>query len=216
MPLDEFENYDDYWQKRNELSVLYRYKYVTDHLPETGRVLDIGCGDGTFLKYLKSRKPKLELMGIDLSEVAIAKLKAAGIPGMVYDISETDLLLEVNADYVVIMELLEHLVNPEAVMRKVKMIETQRCYVTIPNLGYIENRLRLGFGGKMPITVIIFHIREHLRLWTVADFKYWADQMGYRVVEYHGQGGMPLLWRFWPSLFAVQMIYVLENKKSSR
>jgi len=30
------------------------------------RVLDVGCGKGDFLKYLKKRNPKLELHGIDL------------------------------------------------------------------------------------------------------------------------------------------------------
>lgn len=192
--------------------LLYRVKYVADALPDTGCVLDIGCGDGTFLKYLKAWKPNLKLTGIDISEVAIARLHAAGITGMVHDISQADLPAELKADYVVIMEVLEHLANPEAVMKRVVALGPRRCYITIPNLGHIEHRLRLGLAGKMPLTAIAFHIKEHLRFWTVADFKHWADRMGYRIVDYHGQTGTLFLWRIWPSMFAMQMIYILESK----
>lgn len=47
------------------------------------KVLDIGCGDGTFLRYLCSRIPGLEGVGVDLSPDAVAagneQLAAAGL-----------------------------------------------------------------------------------------------------------------------------------------
>jgi methionine biosynthesis protein MetW len=212
MPLDEFDDYDHYWKKRGELPILFRYKYIASQLPENGIVLDIGCGDGTFLKYLKSQKPELELIGIDISDIAIARLNELGITGIVCDLTKDDLPSGINADYVVIMEVIEHLYNPESLMKKIKNIGAKRYYITIPNLGFIIHRLRLAIGGKMPITTIIFHIREHIRFWTVADFKYWSNCMGYKVVDYCGQNGLSFLWRIWPGLFSSQMIYILERK----
>lgn len=215
MPLEEFADYEEYWRKRQDLPILYRHRYVAADLPDKGRVLDLGCGDGTFLKYLHERKPGLDLMGIDMSETAVARLKEVGIPGQVGDVVKDGLPCDVAPDYVVIMEMLEHVPDAEAVMRRVRATGCRRCYVTIPNLGHIEHRLRLGLGGKMPITVIIFHIREHVRFWTVSDFKYWARCQGFKVVKCRGQGGTLFLWRFWPSLFAHQMIYVLESDDRS-
>jgi len=212
MPLDEFDDYEHYWNKRKNLPLKYRYKYIASQLPDKGRVLDVGCGDGTFLRYLKTQKPELEIMGIDISESTISKLKEDGIEGIVcdLDLAEKKLFPNCQADYVVVMELIEHLPNPEVLMKNLRQLQAQCYYVTIPNLGFIENRLRLALGGKMPITRIIFHIKEHLRFWTVSDFKYWANHVGYRVVNYHGQNGTWFLWRIWPALFAKQMIYLME------
>ena len=212
MPLQTVDNYDAYWNARGPLPLLYRHKYVAANLPATGRVLDVGCGDGTFLKLLHAQKPELELVGLDISSVAINKLKESGISGFVHDIGAQQLPVEIRADYVVVMEMLEHVSNPEFVMKSLLSTGANRFYVTIPNLGYIEHRLRLSLAGKMPITSIIFHIDEHLRFWTVSDFKYWADFMGFKVVKAIGQRGVPVLWQILPSLFASQMIYILERE----
>lgn len=209
MPLEEFDNYDVYWIRRETAHVMYRHRFIANLLPDEGSLLDIGCGSGVFLEYLRSRKPKLTLKGIDISEVAIMALTEKGIDGEIFDFNKQDFPPSTHFDYVTIMELLEHLYNPEDLMHKLKDIGAKRYFVTIPNLGFIINRLRLAFGGKMPLTVIIFHIREHIRFWTVQDFKYWSEKMGYRVLEYHGQNGISFLWKFWPSLFAKQMIYIL-------
>ncbi|NQT46853.1 MAG: class I SAM-dependent methyltransferase [Candidatus Omnitrophica bacterium] len=41
------------------------------------KILDIGCGDGTFLKYLKEMHPKLSCFGVDISptQLQVAKYK---------------------------------------------------------------------------------------------------------------------------------------------
>ncbi len=212
MPLDDFSDYNEYWEKRPAQPLLLRYRQVTDELPNEGRVLDIGCGDGTFLGYLKEHRPGLELMGIDLSEVAIRRLNERGISGQTCDIVSDGVPAELQADYVVMMEVIEHITDPEAVMQAIKRLGARKVYVSIPNLGHIEHRLRLMFGGKMPVTAILYHIKEHIRFWTVADFKHWADHMGYRVTAYRGQTGTLNLWRWWPSLFAMQITYTLEQK----
>ena len=67
----------------------------------------------------------------------------------------------------------------------------------------------------MPVTAIVYHIKEHLRFWTVRDFHHWAEHCGFKVETYTGQNGFFGLWRIWPSLFARQMIYVLKRSPES-
>ncbi|MBT3293886.1 MAG: methyltransferase domain-containing protein [Verrucomicrobia bacterium] len=212
MPLQEFADYNHYWEQRATPFVHPRYARVAREIPPTGRLLDIGCGDGTFLEHVRSVSPDLDLMGIDVSEVAIARLREKGIHGEVCDLTAPGFTLPTEVDYVVVMEMLEHIAEPERVMRVLHTLDATRYYITIPNLGHIEHRLRLMFAGKMPVTAIVHHIKEHLRFWTVADFKHWSDVMGFRIVNYYGQNGTLFLWRLWPSLFAMQMIYELETK----
>jgi len=202
MPLQEFSDYHDYWEKRGRQEPKHRFVWVAERLPDAGTVLDVGCGDGAFLEYVRSQRPGLRLIGIDGSEAAIGKLHAKGLDGEV--------------DVVVAMELIEHLPEPELLMREFLKTNASVFYITIPNLGFIVNRLRLALGGKMPVTAIVYHIKEHLRFWTVRDFHYWAEHCGFRVVAYAGQNGFAGLWRIWPSLFARQMIYVLEREDTAR
>lgn len=47
-------------------------------LPESGCVLEIGCGRGRVLRYLAEQRPDLFFYGVDVSEVMIAKAYKAG------------------------------------------------------------------------------------------------------------------------------------------
>ncbi|MGJ8634641.1 MAG: class I SAM-dependent methyltransferase [Luteolibacter sp.] len=213
IPLEEFTDYDDYWEKRGHQEPKYRFVWVTRQLPEQGKLVDIGCGDGAFLEYAREHRPELELLGVDGSEAAIEKLRAKGLCGeLTGDLNVPDLSKIRDNDIIVAMELIEHLPEPELLMQEFLKTKASVFYITIPNLGFIVNRLRLALGGKMPVTAIVYHIKEHVRFWTVRDFHHWADHCGYRVESYVGQNGFFGLWRIWPALFARQMIYVLKRK----
>ena len=214
MPLLEFKDYDDYWDKRIEQQAKYRFVWVASRLPETGKVIDLGCGDGAFIAYASQIKPHLKLIGLDASASAIRKLDDRGLTGeIIADLNRPDLSQFIDTDVFVAMELIEHLSEPELLMEELLKTNATTFYITIPNLGFIVNRLRLAIGGKMPITAIVYHIKEHLRFWTVRDFHYWAQHCGFEVTEYYGQNGFFGLWKIFPSLFARQMIYMLKKSK---
>lgn len=213
MPLREFADYDDYWEQRGAQEPKFRFKWVARQLPKQGSVLDVGCGDGAFLEHVRSVKPRLGLCGIDGSAAAIRKLRERGLDGeVVGDLNAPDVELPRDFDVIVVMELIEHLPEPENLMAAMLKTRAQTFYITIPNLGFIVHRLRLALGGRMPVTAIVYHIKEHLRFWTVRDFRQWARHCGFEVVGHAGQNGFPGLWKFWPSLFARQMIYVLRRR----
>lgn len=215
MPLADFRDYDDYWEKRGKQEPKYRFVWVAGRLPDHGTVLDVGCGDGAFLEHVRERKPGLSLLGVDGSEAAISKLRAKGLDGeVVKDLNTPDLSRFHDVDVIVAMELIEHLPEPELLMAEFLKTRADVFHITIPNMGFIVSRLRLALGGRMPLTAIVYHIKEHLRFWTVRDFHQWADHCGFEVVEFAGQNGFAGLWRVWPSLFARQMIYVLCRKST--
>jgi cyclopropane fatty-acyl-phospholipid synthase-like methyltransferase len=92
MPLSEFKNYNEYWEKRktqhdnpadgaSQDIPLHRYVSIANQIPEGSSVLDVGCGDGGFLRYLKKRDKNLSLFGMDISTAAVADLSRHGIDG---------------------------------------------------------------------------------------------------------------------------------------
>ena len=59
---------------------IFRQRFLEEigqYLPETGRVLDIGCGFGLFALYFAEARPRCDVHGIDLSERRIEMARAA-------------------------------------------------------------------------------------------------------------------------------------------
>lgn len=217
-PMEGFDDYDHYWRlRKRDISTDWwhaRYSYVIDEIQDGTRVLDLGCGDGGFLKYLSKARPNCEVLGADISAEAIAMVRRRGLLGVHID-SARPLREQVppHFDYVVLMELLEHVVEAERLFRDVLALTPKYLFVSLPNMGYFVNRLRLLIGGRTPITNVFYHMREHVRFWSVKDFRHWADVMGCEVTGVFGQYGYSLaLARRFPRLFASGVVYRIVPK----
>lgn len=221
-PLNEFADYDEYWDKRARLGMTdcryrARYELITKHIPDGTSVLDIGCGDGAFLSYLKQQRPNTDVFGVDVSCKAVAMLRKRGLNGMVIN-PNRPLRSQIGRpfDYVVLMEVIEHVYDAESLCRQTLDFHPKRVFVTTPNMGFIINRLRLFIGGRMPVTVILFHMKEHIRFWTVKDFKQWAGVLGFEVksisCRYNRKSAYifnKTIVRWFPGLFGRQLVYEL-------
>jgi 2-polyprenyl-3-methyl-5-hydroxy-6-metoxy-1,4-benzoquinol methylase len=208
----DFEDYDGYWRQRGrEDQVLRRWVLAASWLPETGTLLDVGCGGGDFLKYLRTVRPGIAARGVDLSAEAVSRTREAGFDAEVLDPS-TQSLPGGPYDFVTCFEVLEHIADAEAALRKLKAAFRKQLIVSVPNIGHFSCRLRLAVFGRFPLTRVVLHVKEHVRHWTPKDFRDWTEHEGLRLVRRVGDWGTPLTpWRVMPSLFCAGMIYVLEH-----
>jgi hypothetical protein len=89
------------------------------YVPDGGRVLDIGCGDGHVLGQLRRHGgASLRLEGVEFSPVAIAAAERAGFVVHRGRIEEVELPPGA-FDLVIMNQLIEHVADPVAVLRKV-------------------------------------------------------------------------------------------------
>lgn len=219
-PLEEFSNYDGYWdlrkRDRKTLKVLDRHKQIASLLPQHAKVLDVGCGDGVFIRYIEDHRPDCDISGVDIAPEAVSQLAAEGFDVQLIDpgVRLKD-QVKTGWDAVTLMEVIEHVVDSESMVREVLSLKPSRIFITIPNTGFLLHRLRLMFFGKFPVTNVHYHMKEHVRFWTVSDFRAWAKANCMNLLFYSGQVDRPdflvnLLGRRFPSLFATRIIYVLE------
>lgn len=174
-------------------------------------VLDVGCGDGAILKYLRSELP-IDCSGVDISPLAVQMLNDTGlIPSTVIDCSDPVALTE-NLDVydvIIMTEFIEHIPNSEEILAALNHHYKQALYVSLPNTGYYFERLRLLLG-KFPVQWR-FHPAEHLRYFTVSDFKWTLEQLDckrYKCIPYYG---IPFLRELWPNLFARYVLFEIQK-----
>lgn len=101
---------------------------------EQKQVADIGCGTGGLLKALKHRFQPRSLTGFEYSEKALdlARAKVPGAEFYYFDIYEGS---SRQFDVLFCVEVLEHLLRPDAALRNVlaMMGESGVALITVPN-----------------------------------------------------------------------------------
>jgi len=101
----------------------FRLKLSLKSLPKTGKVLELGCGAGQFIRGIKKIKSDLNCYGCDISWSAIQKAKSFE-DKINYKISEENSLPYDDDlfDTVLIYDVLEHVENPNAILEEVNRI----------------------------------------------------------------------------------------------
>ena len=109
------------------------------------------------------------------------------------------------------LEVIEHLPDAESAVLRAAEAAQRLLIVSVPNLGFVESRLRLLLG-RGPLTNVVHHVREHVRHWTVRDFREWSAALGLRILAERPTRPIRLLGlgRRRPALFAAGMLYVLD------
>lgn len=194
------------WQRQRAEIAL---KYINKHEPVS--IIDVGCGDGAVLKYIKERANISRATGVDVSSFALDKAKDFGIETIQADIQDLDFVADVpSADYVLMFEVLEHIHDSESFLNYMLEKAKKGVFFSFPNTGFFIYRLRLLFG-KFPLQWRL-HPREHIRFWTYADLKWWLGALGHRDYRICTYKGIPILNRLWPSLFASGFLVYLKKE----
>ncbi|MFC1589930.1 class I SAM-dependent methyltransferase [Candidatus Omnitrophota bacterium] len=132
---------------RNKLNISMdrkRFRYALDileeYLPSKGKLLDIGCGPGTFLQL--ARKRKWQVTGIEYNKKCVRKLKKMNID--VIDIPfEHSNFPGSSFQCVTMWAVLEHIVDPKAFLKAVRkiLVPGGMLVLLVPNVDGLANRI---------------------------------------------------------------------------
>ena len=148
------------------------FKIISDLIEKNTRVLDVGCGDGILMEYLKHDK-EIDIRGIEISKDNVQKCLSKGLAVIEGD-AEKDLLQfpDSSFDFVILSQTLQAFLNPEIVIKELLRVG-KKAIVTIPNFGFWKVRLHLLIKGTMPITKNLpdeWYNTPNLHMCTIKDF----------------------------------------------
>jgi len=148
------------------------FKIIADLIENNTRVLDVGCGDGTLMEFLKDNK-KIDIRGIEILKKNVQQCIGKGLTVIEGD-AEKDLsqFPDESFDFVILSQTLQAFLNPEKVISELLRVG-KKAIVTIPNFGYWKVRLHLLIKGTMPVTRTLpdeWYNTPNLHMCTIKDF----------------------------------------------
>jgi len=151
------------------------------------KILDIGCGEGKVLEQLRaSHSAPSTGIDIDPTRICLAKSHSGDIPFAVGNAQE--LPYEDNSfDFVMILEVLEHVGDPDIVLREAFRVTSKFLLASVPN----EPWWRIGNLARLKYIRDLGNTPEHINHWSVQSFKTLISEY-FRIVRVE----TPVLWTF--------------------
>ncbi len=144
MDVKQFENRR--WRGDNQ-AVQFRHRAALEMI-DSGTVLDLGSGDGLLLALLRGKG--VTGRGLDLSEEGVTKANVKGLNTQVFDFSKNPLPFPDNSfDNVVMLDILEHLYDPQFLLMEAARVSKKNIIVGVPNFNSLPARLQT-FTGRVP------------------------------------------------------------------
>ena len=127
------------------------FEIIASLLPDNSSVLDVGCGDGTLMKFL-SKEKNIDVRGLELDEKNVQICISKGL-SVIEGNAETELnqFPDKSFDYVILSQTLQAFYSPVTVLDQLLRVG-KASIVSVPNFGYWKVRSSLLFNGRMPIT----------------------------------------------------------------
>ena len=152
------------------------FQVIAELIEKDKKVLDVGCGDGILMEFLKNNK-NTNIRGLEISKSKVQECIAKGLT-VIEGNAEKDLkqFPDKSFEYVVLSQTLQAFLNPELVINELLRVG-KKAIVTIPNFGYWRVRLHLLIKGTMPITKTLpdeWYNTPNIHMCSIKDFFYFA------------------------------------------
>jgi methionine biosynthesis protein MetW len=189
---------------------------VASWIEPGSKVLDLGCGEGHLLRYLKEKK-QVAGAGIERVETRTSRCIEKGLSVLQGDINEEVLdYPDLTFDYVILSQTLQQVYEPSWLINEILRIG-KKWIVSFPNFSHWGIRLQLLAKGRAPISRELpyqWYDTPNIRVITLKDFRRFSKEAGFKILKevaistYHYDTKGRVI-DFLPSVFATYGIFLI-------
>jgi 2-polyprenyl-3-methyl-5-hydroxy-6-metoxy-1,4-benzoquinol methylase len=184
-------------------------------------ILECGCSTGFISKQLAAAGARV--VGIEIDTEAAEEARQFCARVLPLDLNRPDWSSAVGErfDLVTYGDVLEHLLEPQVVLRETRNVLAPggRVLISLPNIAFWTVRAKL-LMGRFEYENIGLLDYTHLRFFTVHTARKMIEEAGYRIVFFHPAMGAKFtshfrsMWQrltnLFPNAFAFQMLFLVE------
>lgn len=155
-------------------------------IPQGATVLDLGCGDGALLDYLKNTR-QVRGYGVEIDDQNILRCIERGVNVIQGNLDEGLSGFESGAfDFVILSQTLQATRHTEALMKEILRVGREGI-VSFPNFGFWKNRMQVLLGN-MPVSRELpyqWYDTPNVHLCTLDDFENLCAHQNIRILGRH-------------------------------
>jgi len=176
-------------------------------------VLDLGCGDGILLRFLK-RTRNVRGYGIDIADANVLACVKNGVNVIQSDLERGLAGFDAGSfDFVILSQTLQAMRHTEEIVLEMLRVGRE-AIVSFPNFGRWDLRLQIALG-RMPMSAELpyqWYNTPNVHLFTIADFESFCAGHGIRVLERVTlHRGRPV--RTFANFFGSLAVYRVEKRR---
>ena len=160
------------------------FAIIADWVKLGAKVLDLGCGDGSLLAFLRGAL-EVRGYGVEKDDANILACMGNGIDVIQMDLEAGLSGFEAQSfDTVILSQTLQAVQNTEEIVHEMLRVGRE-AIVTFPNFGYWHHRLQL-IGGRMPVSENLpyqWYDTPNVHLCTINDFENFCAKHNIRISE---------------------------------
>ncbi len=157
---------------------------VAQWVARGARVLDLGCGDGSLLRYLWQAR-EAPGYGVEIEDDSVIACVKNDVNVLQLDLeSGLSLFRDGTFDCVILSETLQTIHRTEQLLREMLRVGRE-AIVSFPNFGHWAARLQVLFG-RMPVSEALpyqWYETPNVHMCTLADFEDLCRRLGIRIRE---------------------------------
>ena len=198
--------------KKFDQNSRYDFPIIENWTHQNSKVLDLGCGDGSLLNYLKEKK--------DIKGFGIEKNKDNWLLSLKNNIDVIQMDLEAGLagfetnsfDLVILSRTIQSMNHIEEIIHEMMRVGKE-VIITFPNFGYWKNRFQI-MQGNMPVSDELpykWFETPNIHLCTIQDFDNLCRENKIKVEQ-----RLILTYKksvnFYPNFFGALALYKLVSK----